>query len=83
LLEGGEGNEDSLEMLPLPGGIPSRPQTPTTGPQPSLGCLGTAWHTCRRLIYVPRSAQKGFPVGHWPIPESFWPELSASVLVSL
>lgn len=70
-----------MEMIPT--GIPSRPQTPTTGPQPSLGSLGTAWHTCRRLIYVPRSAQKGFPVGHWPIPESFWPELSASVLVSI
>ncbi|XP_067008212.1 integrator complex subunit 6 isoform X2 [Anabrus simplex] len=40
----------------------------------------TAWHNCRRLIYVPRSAQKGFAVGFWPIPESFWPDLSASSL---
>ncbi|XP_076474895.1 integrator complex subunit 6 isoform X2 [Bombus vancouverensis nearcticus] len=40
----------------------------------------TAWHSCRRLIYVPRSAQKGFAVGFWPIPESFWPDLSASSL---
>lgn len=40
----------------------------------------TAWHTCRRLIYVPRSAQKGFAVGFWPIPESFWPDVSASTL---
>ncbi|XP_033331442.1 integrator complex subunit 6 isoform X1 [Megalopta genalis] len=38
------------------------------------------WHSCRRLIYVPRSAQKGFAVGFWPIPESFWPDLSASSL---
>ena len=42
----------------------------------------TAWHTCRRLIYVPRSAQKGFAVGFWPIPESFWPDLNSSALVS-
>ncbi|KDR21465.1 hypothetical protein L798_03918, partial [Zootermopsis nevadensis] len=40
----------------------------------------TAWHACRRLIYVPRSAQKGFAVGFWPIPESFWPDLSSSSL---
>ncbi|XP_020294201.1 integrator complex subunit 6 isoform X1 [Pseudomyrmex gracilis] len=40
----------------------------------------TAWYSCRRLIYVPRSAQKGFAVGFWPIPESFWPDLSASSL---
>ncbi|XP_001605799.2 integrator complex subunit 6-B isoform X2 [Nasonia vitripennis] len=40
----------------------------------------TAWHSCRRLIYVPRSAQKGFAVGFWPIPESFWPDISASSL---
>jgi hypothetical protein len=32
---------------------------------------------------VPRSAQKGFAVGFWPIPESFWPDLSSSSLVSL
>ncbi|KAI5712797.1 hypothetical protein M8J75_011192 [Diaphorina citri] len=40
----------------------------------------TAWHNCRKLIYVPRSAQKGFPVGFWPIPESFWPDITASSL---
>ncbi|XP_058808223.1 integrator complex subunit 6 [Phymastichus coffea] len=40
----------------------------------------TAWHSCRRLIYVPRSAQKGFAVGFWPIPESFWPDIAASSL---
>jgi len=31
---------------------------------------------------VPRSAQKGFAVGFWPIPESFWPDLNSSALVS-
>lgn len=46
--------------------------------QPALN--NTAWHNCRRLIYVPRSAQKGYSVGHWPIPEAFWPDLSCSAL---
>lgn len=39
-----------------------------------------AWHNCRRLIYVLRSAQKGFAVGFWPIPESFWPEFAQTAL---
>lgn len=47
---------------------------------PTASVGNTAWHSCRRLIYVPRSPQKGFPVGYWPIPESFWPDLSASSL---
>lgn len=42
----------------------------------------TTWHNCRRLIYVPRSAQKGYSVGHWPIPEAFWPDLQCSTLPS-
>lgn len=33
-----------------------------------------AWHSNRKLIYVQRSAQKGYSVGHWPIPESYWPD---------
>ncbi|XP_011351707.1 integrator complex subunit 6 isoform X3 [Ooceraea biroi] len=56
----------------------------TNGPRAqypnALASGNTAWHNCRRLIYVPRSAQKGFAVGFWPIPESFWPDLSASSL---
>ncbi|XP_026493645.1 integrator complex subunit 6 [Vanessa tameamea] len=40
-----------------------------------------AWHSCRRLIYVPRTvSQKGFAVGFWPIPESFRPDPSAPTL---
>ncbi|KAJ4449233.1 hypothetical protein ANN_00630 [Periplaneta americana] len=54
--------------------------TPGTNSLGSLANNSTAWHTCRRLIYVPRSAQKGFAVGFWPIPESFWPDLSSSSL---
>ncbi len=33
----------------------SRPHTPN----PILAATNTAWHSCRRLIYVTRSAQKG------------------------
>ena len=40
-------------------------------------------YNCRKLILVPRSAQKGgYIIGHWPIPEAFWPDLSAHSLVS-
>ncbi|XP_022117379.2 integrator complex subunit 6 isoform X1 [Pieris rapae] len=40
-----------------------------------------AWHSCRRLIYVPRTvSQKGFAVGFWPIPESFRPDPNAPTL---
>ena len=57
-------------------GSESRPQTPN----PVLAATNVAWHNCRRLIYVPRSAQKGFAVGFWPLPESFWPDVSAPAL---
>jgi len=40
-----------------------------------------AWHNCRKLIHVPKSAQKGFPMGFWPIPESYWPENTMNSLV--
>lgn len=46
------------------------------------GSMSAGWQNCRKLIYVPRSATKGFAVGHWPIPENFWPDLSASSIVS-
>ncbi|XP_046568892.1 integrator complex subunit 6-like [Haliotis rubra] len=42
--------------------------------------LNAAWHNCRKLIYVPRSAQKGYSVGHWPIPEAYWPDVSSPQL---
>merc|ERR1719495_468179 len=41
---------------------------------------GTAWHSQRKLIYVQRSAQKGFAVGFWPLPEAYWPDVTASSL---
>jgi len=61
-------------VLGLPG---SRPHTPN----PVIaGGNNTAWHSCRKLIYVQRSAQKGFAVGFWPLPESFWPDVNAGAL---
>lgn len=39
------------------------------------------WHTCRKQIYVQRSAQKGYSVGHWPIPEAFWSDLNVQQLL--
>ncbi|XP_025831551.1 integrator complex subunit 6-A isoform X2 [Agrilus planipennis] len=46
-------------------------------PLPSLS--STSWHNCRKMIYVQKN-QKGFPLGFWPIPESFWPDMTATVL---
>ncbi|XP_063839642.1 integrator complex subunit 6-B [Ostrinia nubilalis] len=53
-----------------------------TGMPPNQGqSAPQAWHSCRRLIYVPRTvAQKGFAVGFWPIPESFRPDPNAPAL---
>lgn len=36
----------------------------------------SSWQNTKNFIYVQRSAQKGYSVGHWPIPESFWPDTS-------
>ncbi|KAM4700517.1 integrator complex subunit 6 isoform 2-T2 [Discoglossus pictus] len=42
------------------------------GPQP--------WHSCRKLIYVRPNPKTGVPLGHWPIPESFWPDQNSPTL---
>ena len=51
-------------------------------PIQSALATSTSWHSLRKLIQVPKSAQKGYSVGHWPIPEAFWPDVSNSALVS-
>ncbi|XP_018895922.1 integrator complex subunit 6 isoform X2 [Bemisia tabaci] len=60
----------------------ARPGNNGTNMSPALGVTlnNTAWHSCRKLIYVPRSGQKAFAVGYWPIPEAFWPDPTASSL---
>ncbi|XP_014356267.2 integrator complex subunit 6 [Papilio machaon] len=56
------------------------PYQSTITPNQSSGAP-QAWHSCRRLIYVPRTvSQKGFAVGFWPIPESFRPDPNAPSL---
>ena len=60
-------------------GTSSRPVSPSPSP---LSAIGTSWQNCRRLIFVPRSAQKGYTVGHWPIPEAFYPDTNSDTLVS-
>ncbi|EEC07918.1 dice1/dead/H box polypeptide, putative, partial [Ixodes scapularis] len=47
---------------------------------PDVESAEPGWQNCRRLIYVQRSAQKGYSVGHWPIPEAFWPDMNSPSL---
>ena len=44
--------------------------------------VSNGWTSCRQLIYVQRSAQKGYSVGNWPIPEAFMPDTQAPTLPS-
>ncbi len=39
------------------------------------------WFNLKKMIYV-RSKSGGGSYGHWPIPESYWPDLSVGTLVS-
>ena len=41
----------------------------------------TAWQNTRKMIYVRPNSKTNIPTGHWPIPESFWPNSSMTVLV--
>ncbi|XP_041095790.1 integrator complex subunit 6-like isoform X2 [Polyodon spathula] len=50
---------------------PARP-TSSFSPQP--------WHSCHKVIYVRPNPKTGVPVGHWPIPESFWPDQNSPTL---
>ncbi|XP_006881953.1 PREDICTED: protein DDX26B-like [Elephantulus edwardii] len=42
--------------------------------RPSNPFATQPWHSCHKLIYVRPNSKTGVPVGHWPIPESFWPD---------
>uniref|UniRef100_A0A8C9UY34 Integrator complex subunit 6 n=1 Tax=Scleropages formosus TaxID=113540 RepID=A0A8C9UY34_SCLFO len=57
------------DPAPLEDG-PAEPPKP--GPQP--------WHCSHRLIYVRPNPKTGVPVGHWPIPEAFWPDQNSPTL---
>ncbi|KAL6485287.1 hypothetical protein MHYP_G00073320 [Metynnis hypsauchen] len=57
-----------------------------TGPDPAedgpveVKCGPQPWHSCHKLIYVRPNPKTGVPVGHWPIPESFWPDQNSPTL---
>ena len=63
------------------GGLSSQHQGSVTPAGPS-NSAPPLWYNCRRMIYVPRSAQRTSPNGFWPIPESFWPDIHTATLVS-
>ncbi|XP_074658084.1 integrator complex subunit 6-like [Tubulanus polymorphus] len=77
--EGGMINQDSDVKENQDMNLLDVPQQTMIGDKTSSRCstptpTNTAWHSCRKLIYVQRSAVKGYAIGHWPIPESFWPD---------
>eukprot|EP00794_Sanderia_malayensis_P011193 gene11193-12367_t len=44
----------------------------------SSASLSTAWQETRRMIYI--RANPKAAIGHWPIPESFWPDPGAQTM---
>ncbi|KAJ8015097.1 hypothetical protein DPEC_G00022600 [Dallia pectoralis] len=48
--------------------------------RPALSFSPQPWHSCHKLIYVRPNPKTGVPVGHWPIPESFWPDQNSPTL---
>ncbi|KAK2903852.1 integrator complex subunit 6 [Channa argus] len=48
--------------------------------RPVLSFSPQLWHSCHKLIYVRPNPKTGVPVGHWPIPESFWPDQNSPTL---
>lgn len=51
--------------------------------RPNNSFAAQPWHSCHKLIYVRPNSKTGVPVGHWPIPESFWPDQNLPSLVSI
>lgn len=41
------------------------------------------WCNTRKMIYVRPNPKTNIPSGHWPIPESFWPDPSLPNLVRI
>ncbi|XP_053228963.1 integrator complex subunit 6-like isoform X2 [Podarcis raffonei] len=48
--------------------------------RPITSFASQPWHSCHKLIYVRPNPKTGVPVGHWPIPESFWPDQNSPTL---
>ncbi|XP_078732239.1 LOW QUALITY PROTEIN: integrator complex subunit 6 [Lampetra fluviatilis] len=46
----------------------------------TASCSPLPWHSCHRLIYVRPNPKTGVPIGHWPVPEAFWPDQNIPAL---
>uniref|UniRef100_A0A8C2DTI1 Integrator complex subunit 6 n=1 Tax=Cyprinus carpio TaxID=7962 RepID=A0A8C2DTI1_CYPCA len=53
---------------------------PTEDSQIEMKYGPQSWHSCHKMIYVRPNPKTGVPVGHWPIPESFWPDQNSPTL---
>ena len=40
------------------------------------------WSDTKKMIYVKTNPKGSLPTGHWPIPESYWPDINLQTLVS-
>uniref|UniRef100_A0A8C6LLP7 Integrator complex subunit 6 n=1 Tax=Nothobranchius furzeri TaxID=105023 RepID=A0A8C6LLP7_NOTFU len=58
---------------PDPPPLEGKSSSPTSGFHPP-------WHCCHKLIYVRPNLKTGVPIGHWPIPEAFWPDQNSPTL---
>ncbi|XP_051825113.1 uncharacterized protein LOC127543127 [Antechinus flavipes] len=56
------------------------PNVPCDTPKSLTSSDQQQWHSSRKLIYVRANPKTGVPVGHWPIPESFWPDQNSPTL---
>ncbi|KAM5146847.1 integrator complex subunit 6-like isoform 1-T1 [Mantella aurantiaca] len=63
-----------------PDPVPNGEEGITDTLRPTNSFAPQAWHSCHKLIYVRPNPKTGVPVGHWPIPESFWPDQNSPTL---
>uniref|UniRef100_A0A8C1CEZ0 Integrator complex subunit 6 n=1 Tax=Cyprinus carpio carpio TaxID=630221 RepID=A0A8C1CEZ0_CYPCA len=56
------------------------PDPPPTEGKGEMKYGPQSWHSCHKMIYVRPNPKTGVPVGHWPIPESFWPDQNSPTL---
>lgn len=81
---------DSLAVPPVMNGLPEEglmsngiSRSATASPTPQIS-QPASWTSCCRMIYIKTNMEKdSLPTGYWPIPETFWPDLSMSKLVSI
>ncbi|XP_053570796.1 integrator complex subunit 6 [Bombina bombina] len=63
-----------------PDPVPNGEDGPLDALRPANSFAPQAWHSCHKLIYVRPNPKTGVPVGHWPVPESFWPDQNSPTL---